>query len=56
MNLHTMSDKDIKDQVYKMGTSERQIKQVYKWINLQKNKETNNNEVCETICHPIAKL
>lgn len=56
MNLHTMSDKDIKDQVYKMGTSERQIKQVYKWINLQKNKETKNNEVCETICRPIAKL
>lgn len=49
MNLHTMSNKEIQDKVNKMGTSEHQVKQVYKWINIDRSK----NESCVTVCKPI---
>lgn len=46
MDLHRMSDREIQDRVQKMGTSERQLKQVYKWINI------NDDKICETVCRP----
>lgn len=48
MDLHRMSDKEIQDRVTKMGTSERQLKHVYKWINIEHQKD----RVCETVCRP----
>lgn len=48
MDLHRMSDKEIQDRVVKMGTSERQLKHVYKWINIDHQKD----QVCETVCRP----
>lgn len=34
MDFHRMSDREIQDKVRKMGTSEHQLKHVYKWINM----------------------
>lgn len=49
MDFHRMSDKEIQDKVRKMGTSEHQLKHVYKWINIK----TNPGQVCETRCRPL---
>lgn len=49
MDFHKMSEKEIRERVSKMGTSERQLKHVYKWINMDSNKK----QVCETVCKPI---
>lgn len=49
MDMHKMREKDILDRVNKMGTSERQLKHVYKWVNMDQDKK----QVCETICKPV---
>lgn len=48
MDFHRMSDHDIQDRVRKMGTSEHQLKHVYKWININA-----KPQICETKCRPV---
>ena len=50
MDLHRMSDREIQERVRKMGTSEQQLKHVYKWINMDAKSPT---QICETKCRPI---
>lgn len=47
LNFQTMSQHAIADNISKMGTSEQQTKNVYKWINIEDKQE------CQTICKPI---
>jgi hypothetical protein len=52
LDLHRMPDKVIKDAVRKMGTSEAQIKQVYKWVNI----EDASPQICTTVCKPVSTM
>jgi hypothetical protein len=61
LDLHRMPEKVIKDAVQKMGTSEHQIKQVYKWVNIDNDASAPSStkgipQICTTVCKPISTI
>lgn len=50
IDFNKMSEHDIAEKIKNMGTSEAQVRQVYKWINMNAQK----GQVCETVCKPIS--
>lgn len=61
IDFNKMSEHDIAEKIRNMGTSENQVRQVYKWINMEPaaglaplDKSTIRSKyVCETVCRPI---
>lgn len=63
IDFNKMSERDIAEKIRNMGTSENQVRQVYKWINMnpqgtpQVSPGTQpviiKQHVCETVCRPL---